>query len=178
MRQTRTAAILATSTAAALLATGCSSNDTKPDNKPTPAATRPSTTAAPQPAGPKKTATITARTAAATILHANVKHYRDTLTAGRRTWGTPQFGPWQTKTLTDLSYQQAFTKADHYFTADTEPNSMNSWRDDIATATDQINQWAQKNTIDTAAQPAPSSRDAEAALAKADQDADHVAAGK
>ncbi|PKV82605.1 hypothetical protein [Streptomyces sp. TLI_146] len=175
MRHSPTAAIF-TATAALLLATGCS-ND-KPDRDPGPIPPPPSARATPQPTRTHRTATVAARTAAAKILHANVQHYRNALNTGRRTWGTSQFGPWQTKTLTDLTYQDAFTTADQHFTADTEPDSINTWHDDIAAATDAINQWAQHNTLATAAEPAPASHDAEAALTKADQDAANVAAGK
>ncbi|WP_329330747.1 hypothetical protein OIU81_02895 [Streptomyces sp. NBC_01454] len=81
--------------------------------------------------------------------------------------------------MVDLSYQAAFTKADRQFTAATEPASINTWHDDIAAAGDAINQWAAKNTLDTAERSKmPPSAAVGKAFAKADRDAENVAKGK
>ncbi|MEV8523182.1 hypothetical protein AB0451_03340 [Streptomyces sp. NPDC052000] len=178
MNHTRTAAVVLAATG--LLLNGCSSSPAPAPPKTIGAASPGTATIAASvpPAGPKKPAPAANRTAAAKILHASVKHYRDSLATGRSAWGSPKFGPWQQQALLDLTYQDAFSKADKQFTAETEPDSINTWHDDIATATDAINQWAQKNTIDTTTQPAPASTEADRALAKADKDADQVAAGK
>ncbi|MBD0746684.1 hypothetical protein [Streptomyces sp. CBMA152] len=170
---TRTiATLLATTAVAGLLLTGCSSD-------PAPAGTSPGGgTATLLSDGPHKTASVENRAAAAKILHANVQHYRDSLNTGRTTWGIPKFGPWTQQALLDLTYQDAFAKADKQFTADNEPDSINTWRDDIAAVTDAINDWAKKNALDTSSQPAPATTDVDKALAKADKDADDVATGK
>ncbi|RCH70493.1 hypothetical protein DT019_03110 [Streptomyces sp. SDr-06] len=177
-KRTATVVVLA---AVGLLLAGCSSNDPAPAK--TADAANPGTATGTvdvrlPPDGPKKPAPAANRTAAAKILHANVQHYRDSLAAGRNTWGSSKFGPWKQQALLDLTYQGAFTKADKQFTADTEPDSINTWRDDIANAADAIKQWAEKNTIDTATQPAPATTDIDKALSEADKDADQVAAGK
>ncbi|MFJ2407305.1 hypothetical protein ACIOUE_39115 [Streptomyces xanthochromogenes] len=179
MNHTRTTAVVLA--AAGLLLAGCSSNDPAPDK--TVGAASPGTGTATleaslPPAGPKKPAPAGNRAVAAKILHANVQHYRDSINTGRNNWGSPKFGPWQQQALLDLTSEDAFRKADKQFTADNEPSSINTWHDDMAAATDAINQWAQKNTIDTTTKPAPATTDVDKALAKADKDADQVAAGK
>ncbi|MGW2861903.1 hypothetical protein [Streptomyces sp. NPDC001205] len=178
MNHSRTATVVVL--AAGLLLTGCNSSPPTVDGRPATPASNPETgvEASLPPDGPKKPAPAANRTAAAKILHANVQHYRDSLATGRNTWGSSKFGPWKQQALLDLTYQGAFTKADKQFTADTEPDSINTWRDDIANAADAINQWAQKNTLDTSAKPAPATTDADQALTKADKDADQVGAGK
>lgn len=180
MNHTRTATVV-TIAAAGLLLAGCSNDTPKAIGRPATDNPRGATTTAEASlpaAGPKSPAPAPNRAAAAKILHGNVQHYRDSLNTGRNAWGSPKFGPWQQQALLDLTYQDAFTKADKQFTADTEPDSINTWHDDIATVTDQMHQWAQKNTIDTTDKPAPATTDVDKALAKADKDADQVAAGK
>lgn len=182
VNHTRTATATAVALAAAgLLLAGCSASDPSPAKTASAASpgTSTATVEASLPAdGPKKPAPAANRAAAAKILHANVQHYRNSINTGRNNWGSPKFGPWQQQALLDLTYQDAFTEADEQFTADTEPDSINTWHDDIASAGDAINQWAQKNTLETSTKPAPATTDVDVALAKADKDADQVAAGK
>ncbi|MGW8730952.1 hypothetical protein ACWGNF_33530 [Streptomyces sp. NPDC055808] len=180
MNHIRIAAAVAL-TAAGLLVTGCSSSDPAPAESTeaaNPGTGTATVTASLPPVAPKKPAPAANRAAAAKILHGDVQHYRDSVNVGRSAWGSPRFGPWQQKAFLDLAYQDAFAKADKQFTADTEPDSINSWHDDIATAADALNQWAQRNTLETSTKPAPATTDVDKALAKADKDANQVAAGK
>lgn len=167
--------------AAVSLLAGCSSSTPSPAPVKVTATTPKATAVAPTglPAAPVKLASKAHRDAAAAILRAGTGHYRKLLTAGEAAWGTPAFGPWQQKTMMDLSYQTSFTKADKEFTAATEPDSINTWRDDIATAVDAMNQWAAKNTLETSDKASmPSAKAVDAAFAVCDRDASRVAAGK
>jgi hypothetical protein len=129
--------------------------------------------------GPAKLAPKANRDAASAILRANTDHYRQVLTAGQSAWGTSKFGPWQVKTMMDLSYMPALSKADKNFTAADEPASITTWRDDAAAAGDAINQWAAKNALATSDKASmPSAKSVEQTFAKCDKDAADVAAGK
>lgn len=132
--------------------TGCSSSPDAKADKPRPVAAMatpsdPGDLVVPDPTG---TAPKAAREAAAKILRASNDHYRSLLDEGRNAWGKPDFGPWQSKALNDLSYLDAFRKADGHFDATNEPAGIRNWQSNIATVGDAINQWAQQNTLDTA----------------------------
>ncbi|MEY9962641.1 hypothetical protein ABIA33_000667 [Streptacidiphilus sp. MAP12-16] len=119
------------------------------------------------------------RTNAATTLRSNDEHYRALLAEGEAAWGNPSFRAWQQKAALDLTYQQAYTTADQNFHASDEPPSIGTWREDISTASQAINDWAGQYapaTSDRAHMPPPTA--VTTAIDKADRDANDVAAGK
>ncbi|MFF3558534.1 hypothetical protein ACFYXS_00590 [Streptomyces sp. NPDC002574] len=173
--------LAAAATLIVLAVSGCSSSPDTSEDKPRPAGASPSASSlgdlvVPDPTG---TASKAAREAAAKILRASNDHYRSLLDEGRNAWGTPDFGSWQSKALNDLSYLDAFRKADGHFDATNEPAGIRNWQSDIAAVGDAINQWAQQNTLDTAQKSAmPEPKDVTTALGKCDSDVRAVLAGK
>jgi hypothetical protein len=97
------------------------------------------------------------------ILSGNLKHYQNMFAAGRAALGsTPypdaltglaamdnptssaaKFRDWRSSSnvQNDLTYLDAFTKADAYYNADNEPNAIANWRDDMGTATGDLYEW-------------------------------------
>lgn len=97
------------------------------------------------------------------ILLASVNHYERLLHAGEQAVGTTQyatanaglaafndpnseashFRDWQTqsKAKSDLSFLDAFGKADNYYNASNEPNSMGAWRDEMNLAQQDLYEW-------------------------------------
>lgn len=136
-------------------------------------------TAAKQPA--KKPDTAQARKKAAAILEKEDQDFRDFLAQGVKVTGTPDFTAWYQKAIVGLDMQQnAFKKADAYFTADTEPTDLlEAWRSDNGDGNSRITQYAMDGTSPDAPD-ASTQRDAAdclAALAKADKDAEKIANG-
>jgi hypothetical protein len=128
-----------------------------------------------------KPATALARKKAAAILEKEDQDFRDFLAQGETVTGTPQFTPWYQKAIVGLDMKQnAFNKADAYFTADNEPTDLlEQWRSDNGDANAAITQYA----VDGLSPDAPNTTtrkdaaDARAALAKADKDAEKIANG-
>jgi len=97
------------------------------------------------------------------ILTASVDHYVAMLVQGERVLGSTQyptsmagvaafsdpnsaasrFGDYRQhpNPEQDLSFLQAFGRADHYFTAANEPTAISTWRDDMLAATSAFSQW-------------------------------------
>lgn len=97
------------------------------------------------------------------ILMASVAHYQHLLELGKAALGSTQYTSGtaglaafgdpnsaasrfrdyrkMSNAERDLSFLTAFKKADDYYTAANEPNSIGSWRDDMSTATSSLNEW-------------------------------------
>lgn len=130
---------------------------------------------------PKKPSAAEARKKAAAILVKEDQDFGDFLTQGEDVVGTPQFTAWYQKAVVGLDMQQnAFKKADAYFTADTEPTDLiEAWRADNGDANAAITQYANDGTDPDApnAKTREDAADCRAALAKADKDAAKIANG-
>jgi hypothetical protein len=130
---------------------------------------------------PKKPSTAEARRKAAVILEKEDQDFRDFLTQGEKVVGTPDFTAWYQKAIVGLDMQQnAFKKADAYFTADNEPTDLiEAWRSDNGDANAKITQYAMDGTSPDApdATTRKDAADCRAALAKADKDAEKIANG-
>jgi len=83
----------------------------------------------------------------------------------------------------DLSFLAAFKKADNFYTAANEPDSISTWRDDMGTATSDLNEWVnlavgwqirEKTTAQLQAAADKVTRD----LARAQADVKAVVAGR
>lgn len=147
------------------------SNTVKPSTpaKPTASATTP------------KPATAEARRKAAAILEQEDQDFRDFLAEGEPKIGTPQYTAWYDKAVAGLDMQQnAFKKADAYFTADNEPTDLlEAWRADNGDGNAAITQFG-SDGLSPDAPDAATRKDAAdclAALAKADKDAEKIANG-
>lgn len=146
------------------------SKATKPSNTP-PASSSPSS----------KPATAEARKKAAAILNQEDQDFRDFLAEGEPKIGTPQYTAWYNKAVVGLDMQQnAFKKADAYFTADNEPTDLlEAWRADNGDGNAAITQFS-SDGLSPDAPNATTRKDAAdclAALAKADKDAEKIANG-
>lgn len=130
---------------------------------------------------PKKVSAADARKKAAAILTKEDADFRDFLAQGESVVGTPQFTAWYQKAILGLDMKQtAFTKADSYFTADTEPaDLLEQWRADNGDANAAITQYAMDGTDPDApnAKTRKDAADCRAALVKADKDAEKIANG-
>ncbi|EST24371.1 hypothetical protein M878_30625 [Streptomyces roseochromogenus subsp. oscitans DS 12.976] len=150
--------------------------------KPTPAAktaapVQASATISPTP----KQASADARKKAAAILEKEDQDFRDFLAKGEDVVGTPQYTSWYNKAVVGLDMQQnAFKKADAYFTADNEPTDLlEAWRADNGDGNAAITQFG-SDGLSPDAPDAATRKDASdclAALAKADKDAEKIAKG-
>ncbi len=83
----------------------------------------------------------------------------------------------------DLSFLNAFKKADGYYTAANEPNSIGTWRDDMSLVGSDLSEWvnvavAWQIREHTTAQLQAAEHKFEAALAKARRDIADVVAGR
>ncbi|MFD8726161.1 hypothetical protein ACFV2H_51725 [Streptomyces sp. NPDC059629] len=130
-------------------------------------------------AATKKLSTAEARKKAAAILEKEDQDFRDFLAEGEPKIGTPQFTAWYQKAVAGLDMQQnAFSKADAYFTADNEPSDLlEAWRWDNGNADGLITQFATDGTSPDApdAKTRKDASDCLADLAKADKDAEKIA---
>jgi cytoskeletal protein RodZ len=154
----------------------------------------PSPSTTPSPAATSTTPTKTANkptppnyAAAAAILAASNKHYRDQLAQGQAAFNTAGYAPWFQREQADLESEDAFKQADAYFTADNEPNSINDWRSDMNDATSSFYQWAHAALRAETGAGGPGTVTDEMrgyaqqfsdAMAKADADVANVKAGK
>ena len=135
-------------------------------NTPAPAAAVPPP-AAPAAAAPapavSSVASVADRQAAYAALTANVEHYRQIFQQGQAivaathypdamtglaemqdpTSAAARFAAYRQNPnpTADISLQDAFTQADSHFTADNEPQSISTWRDDVSTAQSDIGGW-------------------------------------
>lgn len=128
-----------------------------------------------------KPATAEARKKAAAILEQEDQDFRDFLAEGEPKIGTPQYTAWYNKAVVGLDMQQnAFKKADAYFTADNEPTDLlEAWRADNGDGNAAITQFG-SDGLSPDAPDAATRKDAAdclAALAKADKDAEKIANG-
>jgi len=104
-----------------------------------------------------------ARKAAAVVLNASIKHYADEFAQGQKIIGHTQYADGAAGLAAmddptsaaakfrdyrqnpnpemDLSYNDAFTTADANFTADDEPASISTWRNDMYTLQADISGW-------------------------------------
>jgi hypothetical protein len=146
----------------------------KPANTKTSA---PKTVAITEPA--QKVAPAAARKKAAAILEQEDQDFRDFLAQGESVVGTPQFTAWYQKAIVGLDMKQnAFKKADAYFTADNEPTDLlDAWRWDNGNGDGAISQFASDGTSPDAPDAATrkDASDCLADLAKADKDAEKIA---
>ncbi|MGR6969003.1 hypothetical protein ACU639_05230 [Streptomyces cynarae] len=128
-----------------------------------------------------KPAAVQARKQAAAILEKEDQDFRDLLAQGVKVTGTSDFTAWYQKAIVGLDMKQnAFSKADAYFTADTEPTDLiEQWRSDNGDANAAITQYAEVGTSPDAPDAATrkDAADCLAALAKADKDAEKIANG-
>jgi hypothetical protein len=178
-------------------ATAPAATDTSaaPDSQAAPAAAVPALPVAPNPLLapiPHQIAPMGARSAAFKTLVGGLSHYRDLLAQGQQIIGNSQypdgmtglaamedpgsaaarFRDWRQSSDAerDLSYLASFTDADHNFTAETEPQAIGDWRDDMGQVQDDISQWisvAVNYQISTATQ---ADLDNAAAAVQADMD--------
>lgn len=122
-----------------------------------------------------------ARKKAAAILEKEDQDFRDFLAQGVKVTGTPDFTAWYQKAIVGLDMQQnAFKKADAYFTSDDEPTDLlEAWRSDNGDGNSRITQYAMDGTSPDApdATTRKDAADCLAALAKADKDAEEIANG-
>ena len=98
------------------------------------------------------------RTLVASVAHyANLLHRGETILgnaqyasgmAGDAAFNDPnsaasRFSTYQTRSnpTGDLSFLNAFDRADSYYTADNEPNAISAWRDDMSLATSALSEW-------------------------------------
>lgn len=139
------------------------------------------------------------------ILTASVSHYQHLLALGQQALGGVQYAN-ATAGLnafsdpnsaasrfsayrknpnpeSDLSFLAAFKKADNFYTAANEPDAISTWRDDMGTATSDLNEWVnlavgwqirEKTTAQLQAAADKVTRD----LAKAQADVTAVVAGR
>ncbi|WP_405883647.1 hypothetical protein OG747_36700 [Streptomyces sp. NBC_01384] len=173
--------------------TGAKTNATTASSSPTPtpakaAPAKPAhTSASKEPAvaatthAPKKPSTAEARKKAAAILEKEDQDFRDFLAEGEPKVGTPQYTAWYDKAVVGLDMQQnAFKKADAYFTADNEPTDLlEAWRSDNGDGNAAITQFG-SDGLSPDAPDAATRKDAAdclTALAKADKDAEKIANG-
>lgn len=150
--------------------------------KPTKTAKAAAPAKASTPATPAKQLPIAeARRKAAAILEQEDQDFRDFLAQGVKVTGTPDFTAWYQKAIVGLDMKQnAFSKADSYFTADTEPTDLiEQWRSDNGDADSLITQYASDGTSPDAPDAATrkDAADCLAALEKADKDAEKIADG-
>jgi hypothetical protein len=128
-----------------------------------------------------KPATALARKKAAAILEKEDQDFRDFLAEGEPKIGTPQYTAWYDKAVVGLDIQQnAFKKADAYFTADNEPTDLlEAWRSDNGDGNAAITQFSSDGLSPDAPDAATRKDKADclAALAKADKDAEKIANG-
>ncbi|MFG2257291.1 hypothetical protein [Streptomyces mirabilis] len=128
-----------------------------------------------------KPAAAQARKKAAAILEKEDQDFRDFLAEGEPKIGTPQYTAWYDKAVVGLDMQQnAFTKADAYFTADNEPTDLlEAWRADNGDGNAAITQFSSDGLSPDAPDAATRKDKADclAALAKADKDAEKIANG-
>lgn len=176
--------------------TAAKSNTPTASSSPSPSKTAPTKTPSPTPThtaaskkpaaaptthAPKKPSAAEARKKAAAILTKEDASFRDFLAQGESVVGTPDFTAWYQKAIVGLDMQQnAFRKADAYFTADTEPTDLiEAWRADNGDANAAITQYAMDGTYPDApnAKTRKDAADCRAALAKADKDAEKIANG-
>ncbi|MFJ6215033.1 hypothetical protein ACIQGZ_17110 [Streptomyces sp. NPDC092296] len=137
---------------------------------------------APKSHKPKKPPTAEARKQAAAILKAEDQRFRDQLAAGERVVGTVDFTAWYKKAIRGFgTKQEAFAKADALFTAENEPSDLiEAWREHNGDADAAITTFAEEGTAMDApnAKTRAAAKEALADLAKADRDADRIAAGE
>lgn len=168
-----------------------------PSSSPTATAT-PTATFTPRPVLVDITPTLAPqadRDAAAAILNASIGHYRQVLAQGQAALGPTQydngwagvvaiesdpnsdaakFKNWHNPNPEmDLSYQDAFGRADAHFTAEGEPPAINTWRDDISQAVTDLGQWTR--VADSWQIKEKTQADLDAAAAKVTQDLDTAA---
>lgn len=183
MNKTLTAAAAATLLLAALTACGPSA---KPKATPVHANSSPTkatTSATPAKGGTaaKKLPTAQAQKKAAAVLEKEDADFRTFLTQGESVVGTPKFTAWYQKAIVGVDMQQnAFKKADAYFTASNEPTAlMEQWRSDNGDANTKITQYAQDATSPDApnAKTRKDAAECLSGLAKADKDAEKIANG-
>lgn len=126
----------------------------------------------------QKPATAEARRKAAAILEQEDQDFRDFLAQGEDAVGTPKWPAWDQKAIVGLDMKQnAFSKADAYFTADNEPTDLlEQWRSDNGDANAAITRFAGTGPV-MDAQSRQIAADCLAALAKADKDAEKIANG-
>ncbi|GAC1634101.1 MAG: hypothetical protein NVS4B7_20930 [Ktedonobacteraceae bacterium] len=99
------------------------------------------------------------------ILNASIMHYQQLLVQGKSVLGTYQyassadgiaafndpnsyasrFSTWRKSSHAeqDLSFIDAFKKADAYYNADNEPNEINNWQSDMSNVQSDLAQWVQ-----------------------------------
>ena len=140
-----------------MIVLGCGTEKAIQNNSNT--STPTTTTATPAPTSAKATSDDLGK--AAEILSANTEHYAQLLSQGKMILGTKQyssgmdglkalddpnssafrFGQFRVSTMNDLTFQDAFSRADGCFTADNEPDSIGEWQIDILQATSDLNTW-------------------------------------
>jgi len=128
-----------------------------------------------------------ARAQARTLLAGNVQHYRDLLSRGMALAAQQdsEFVTWRVSTRpeSDLTFMDAFGQADAGFTAETEPPSISTWRDDMGDMTGDLGRWvtaavAWRGGFSDDATYRKSVAKVRADLDRADADVALVAAGK
>jgi hypothetical protein len=139
------------------------------------------------------------------ILTASVDHYANLLSLGEQTLGSTQyatanvglaafndpnsaasrFSAYRKKSNPegDLSFLNAFKKADSYYTAANEPSAISAWRDDMDSASAALNEWVNvavgwQIREHTTLQLQAAEQKVTAALAKARLDVANVVAGR
>ena len=139
------------------------------------------------------------------ILTASVDHYEQLFKEGEQAVGTTQyananaglaafndptsaasrFRDFRSKTRAeyDLSFLNAFQKADNYFTAANEPKSISTWRDDMGTVQSALSSWVNlavgwQIRVKSTAELRAAQQKVEEGLGKARHDIDLIIAGR
>lgn len=130
----------------------------------TPSSSTKPTTAPIEPTATKQVAKPDVKQVVA-ILNASILHYQQLLAQGKSVLGTYQyasaadgvaafndptsyasrFSAWRTSSNAeqDLSFIDAFKKADAYYNADNEPNAITTWQSDMSNVQSDLARWVQ-----------------------------------